>query len=240
MCWTVDFPRVVQLTSITKLLSHKDYMAAKAGDIDAAYRLTYDILTDKKRLLKIKALKVKYPNAVYVGVHAEERNGKNKIPEALAQFIGNLTGQAVDTEIIQTVKAGRTGQGEMYRLAYRPKFDGHVQAGKEYILVDDVISRGGTFGELKFYIEQCGGKVVQMVAAAAGRFSTCIALTEKTKNVLIKEYGIVSLQRFLRELDIYAGNVGYLTESEARRILEAGPLDRTTNRIIEIRQARNA
>jgi len=190
--------------------------------------------------MKIKRLGLEHPNAIVAGVHAEEITGRNKIPEALAKQIGILTGLEVDKEIVQKTRAQRTGKGEIYRLAHRPAFDGKVQAGRDYILIDDVISKGGTLNELKFYIEQNGGKVVQMVVAGAGRYGTNIALTEKTKTEIISMYGTIALHEFLKEHDIYAGNIGYLTESEARRIMAAGPLNETRNRIFTCGQAGGA
>ena len=230
---------VIQLSTIAWLKKHKEYATAKAGNIDAAYRLALSIFGNAKRLLKIKNLGLQYPSAIITGVHAEEETGRNKIPESHAKQIGILTGLEVDKEIVQKTRVYRTGKDEIYRLAYRPKFDGKVQAGREYILIDDVTSKGGTLSELNFYIEQNGGKVVQMVVAGAGRYSTNIALTEKTKTEIINIYGTIALQEFLKEHDIYAGNIGYLTESEARRIMAAGALNRTRDRIVKIRQAGN-
>ena len=231
--WPTDFPKVIQLTTIAWLKKHKNYIAAKAGCTDAAYKLACDLLKNEQRLLKINDVSLKFPKAVYVGVHAKEEAGVNKIPIMLTKLIGELTNQPVDDNIVQKTKVCRTGKDEIYRLAFRPKFDGNVKVGQEYILVDDVISRGGTLSELRFYIEKHGGKVVQMIAFAASRYSTNIALTEETKNSLISKYGMLGLQIYLKDCDLYEGNIGCLTEAEGRRIL----LDGTRDRIIKARQA---
>ena len=72
----------------------------------------------------------------------------NKIPRTLAAYIGYNAGLEVDTSIVQTEKVGHTGANAWHRLAFRAKFDGKVKPDKQYILVDDVVTAGGTFGEL--------------------------------------------------------------------------------------------
>jgi hypothetical protein len=55
----------------------------------------------------------------------------------------------------------------MERLALRPEFEGAVQTGGRYVLVDDVTSLGGTIAELAHYIQRNGG-IVQDVAVIGG------------------------------------------------------------------------
>jgi len=175
------FTRVTQLTTIAKMKSHADYKAAKAGDAKAAARLVRDMMAGEAQQDKIKALAEKHPGAVLAAVHAEERAGKNKIPQAIADYISEATGLEVDTGIVQSRKVGHAGQDAWHRLAFRAKFDGEVKPGREYILVDDVVTGGGTFGELRRYVESNGGKAVDMLCAGAAQFSTNIALSEKTR-----------------------------------------------------------
>jgi len=234
--WPNNLTKVIPLSTIVKMKSHRDYNAAKSGDIDAAYRLTNDILNGKKQRQKIEEFGLVYPTAILVGVHAVEAMGKNKIPESLAQMIGIMANLNVDEDIVQSVKVVRTGSDSVYRLAYRPKFTGKVQPGNQYILVDDVVTGGGTFGELRYYIECQGGKVVDMVCMAASKFSTNIVLTEKTQLSLENNYDIVQLSNFLKEFDIYGGNYRYLTESEGRTLLRIGGLDKAREKIIETKR----
>jgi len=83
--------------------------------------------------------------------------------------------------IVQTNTVHRTGSNQWHRLAFRPTFSGTVQKGKEYIIIDDVFAAGGTFAELKSYIESNGGKVVDFVTFGTGRNDPQIAMTEKTR-----------------------------------------------------------
>ncbi|MCL1981117.1 MAG: hypothetical protein FWG62_08605, partial [Proteobacteria bacterium] len=223
--WPENFPKVTQLTSVAKMKSHPDYEAAKSGDREAAARLVLDMMSGKGQREKLRALAEKYPDAILVAVHAEERSGRNSIPSVLSEYIGKATGLDVGAEIVQSGKVGRTGAGAWYRMSHRPRFDGPVEKGRQYILVDDVVTGGGTFSELRRYIEANGGEVVDMVSAGAARFGTNIALTPQTRLALEDKFGVESLQQFLKEADLYGGNHHALTESEARTLLAAGSLD---------------
>lgn len=234
--WPKDFPNVTSLTTISNMKNHPAYAAAKGGDVDAAFELTRDLLGGKEQQRKIKELGQRYPGAAVVPVHAEERSGRNKIPEVLADYVADVAGLEADTEIVQSEKVGRTGSDAIYRLAFRPKFDGQVKKGQEYILVDDVVTGGGTLSELRYYIESKGGKVVHMMTAGAAQFSTNIALSDQTRLALEQKHGIIELRKFLKENNLYGGNHQALTESEARTLLAARSLDSARDRITAAKQ----
>jgi hypothetical protein len=160
------------------LAGHPDYEAAKTKeDLDAAQRLIRHFMDTpwaNKCLLQIAH---DYPNAVIASIHAVEASGKNKIPHELAHYIAHVTSLPIDNSIIQTNIVQRTGNDAIYRLAFRPQFDGPVQHGREYILIDDVFSNGGSFSELRQYIERQGGTVVHTAAMTTGGHGNIIALT---------------------------------------------------------------
>jgi len=220
--------------------NHPDYFCAKSGNTDAAFNLVNDTIKGKRQQEKILKLAVDYPDAILVGVHAQEAQGINKIPETLAQMIHRITGLIIDDNIVQSVKVMRTNKDSFYRLANRPKFSGKVQSGRQYVLIDDVITCGGTLSELRYFIESNGGIVVQMLVLSASKFSTNIGLCEKTKLLLLAKYDIMSLQSILKEFDIYGGNEGYITESEARIFTSARSIDAARDRIAKARQDRNS
>ena len=237
-----EYRIVMPFTTMGKLKAHPSYLAAKSGDTDAAYRLVADLMRGKRQLQKLEYLKQNYQGAIIVGVHAVEPMGINKIPQILARYIGKITGLEVNggsDAIVQSVKVGRTGSDAIYRLAYRPKYEGTVKPGQDYLLVDDVITVGGTINELRYFIEKSGGTVVQMACMGAAQFSTNITLSEKTKQDLLNKYDIMSLQEFLIEERIYDGNPLFLSESEARTIIRAGSLDGCRNRITQRRLREN-
>jgi hypothetical protein len=238
--WPKDFPKVTRFTTFDKLKGLADYADAKAGDWKSAANLIYEMFAGKtgKWQKKLVALAGKHPGAILLSVHAEEKTGRNQIPNQFAAFIAELTGLDIDYNIVQSERAGRTGAGKWERMILRPKFDGEVVRGGKYILVDDVLTMGGTFSELRRYIEAMGGEVVDIVALAGEPESADIALSEETKNRLEQVFGVESLREFLSEVGLYDGEYGALTEAEANALLEAGTFDEARNRIAEAEQAR--
>ncbi|MDR1048491.1 MAG: phosphoribosyltransferase [Synergistaceae bacterium] len=237
--WPEGFPSVMALAHTWEMQEHMDYKAAKGGDREAGARLVLDVTKGETQQNMLRELAEKYPDAIVVPVHAEEMEGRNQIPSLLAEYIGDLTGLEVDNNIVQSDRVGRTDSGAWDRMAYRPSFDGEVQAGKKYIIVDDVVTQGGTLSEMRRYIEANGGEAVQMITIGAARNSTIIALSEKNRIKLVKRYGEEILRVFLKEVGLYGGSYESLTASEARQLMEAGSLDEARNRIFEARQKGN-
>lgn len=116
-------------------------------------------------------------------------------------------------------------------MGHRPRFSGPVQAGRAYILVDDLSTMGGTFAELRAYIEQRGGRVVDTTALAAVKFGDNIAITPQTLLALRAQYGDAPLREWLHQHGLYGGEPGALTEAEARWLLGAKGLDAAGDRI---------
>jgi hypothetical protein len=161
-------PLVADFSSDEQIKGHPDYRSAKAGDVDAAARLVRDLV--KPESLE-KSREMFGPDAVFVPVHAQETSGRNQIPNMLALAHAQAAGAKVDTSITQTNKAFHTGAGPMERLTNRAEFDGHVEPGRRYVLVDDVTTMGSTLADLASYIQRHGGRVagsVLMVNAARG------------------------------------------------------------------------
>ena len=238
--WDIDFPPVMHFVDLENscskpwkfLEAHPDYEAAKnREDRIAALRLVHDFLRTPENHAQLLTLKQKYPGAVIVPVRAIEAGGKNRIPEALAEYIGMNTGLEVEYNIVQTNRVHRTGTDEWHRFAFRPAYDGIVKSGRNYLIVDDVFSLGGSFNEMRHFIESNGGNVVHAIALATGRSGPEIALNPKTLNDLIDRYGENKLQLFLKEIDLYDGNFKALTEPEARALRRAPSLDEARDRI---------
>jgi len=242
--WDADFPPVMHFVDLENacakpwkfLEAHPDYDAAKNHeDRIAALRLVHDFLRTPENQAQLLTLKQKYCGAIIVPVRAIEAGGKNRIPEALAEYIGMNTNLEVDDNIIQTNRVHRTGTDEWHRFAFRPSYDGIVKNGRNYLIVDDVFSLGGSFNELRRFIESNGGKAVRAISLATGRSGPEIALNPKTLRDLVDRYGANKLELFLKEIDLYGGNCKALTEPEARALRRAPSLDEARDRILAAR-----
>lgn len=165
-------PTVTSFRSDAPLKAHPDYKAAKAGDVEAADRVV-SALTKPDTLAQAR---VRFgADAIYVPVVAEEAAGRNKLPLALAHRYARETGARVADDIAQSSRVYHTGGKPMERILARPSFDGPVEPGGKYVLVDDVSVMGSTLAELADHIQQGGGKVVGTVtlasASRSGKFS---------------------------------------------------------------------
>jgi predicted amidophosphoribosyltransferase len=243
--WDPNFPPVMHFVDLENacakpwkfIEAHPDYEAAKHNeDRIAAMRLVNDFLKLPENKAQLHILGQKYRGAILVSIHAIEANGKNQIPQMLADYIGKRTGLEVDDSIVQINRVHRTGTNEWHRFAFRPAYDGEVKTGNKYILVDDIFSLGGSFNELRRFIEFRGGKVVQMIALATGRSGHEISSRPETLKNLIDKYGPDTLSSFLKEINLYDGNVKALTEPEARALRRSPSLDEARNRILAARQ----
>jgi adenine/guanine phosphoribosyltransferase-like PRPP-binding protein len=188
--WEPGFPPVMCFIDLENagakswklLANHPDYDAAKnQEDRAAALRLVHGFLKAPENQAQLNSLKQKYPGAVIVPIRAIEAGGKNRIPEILAEYIARKTEFIVDTNIVQCNRVHRTGSDEWHRFAFRPAFDGEAKAGRNYILVDDVFSLGGSFNELRRFIQSQGARVVQAIAMATGKSGPEITKTSRNR-----------------------------------------------------------
>jgi hypothetical protein len=120
--------------------------------------------------------------------------------------------------IIQINRVSHTGADGYRRLASPALFDGPVQTGAEYFLVDDFIGQGGTVANLKGFVESRGGRVVGATALTGKAYSAKLRLEEETLRLLRAKHG-TDLEKW------WASTFGYsferLTESEARYLTRA-------------------
>jgi len=230
--WPENFPRVIAMSTGEALQRHPLHALAKSGNMDAAAQLVLDLA----KPYKIEMLAAHFPDAVIVPVHAQEATGINHIPAKYADYISHLTGLEADTDIIQASTVFRTGKGAWYRMAFRPMFEGPVRTGRDHILVDDCVTGGGSLSELRQHIIRGGGNVVAMSTMGYAQFSTNIGLTENTRENLTLRYNGMILYEWLKQHSIYNGEVGALTESEARLIYNARSLNTATERLTQARE----
>ena len=227
-----EFPNAI--IAHRSVSDHKDYQAAKDGDFIAAVRLAKDTIPDTY-LGDIKQ-SIGDSNPIVVPVRSAEKSGAaNAIPEAVGLQISSKLGIDFDENGIQQMeRVGRTGADGWHRIANQPTFEGDVEKGRDYVIVDDTLAQGGTVAQLKEYIESNGGKVSLITALTGKQYSAKIGLSVSTLQLLRDKHG--SIESWFKKSFGY-GFEG-LTESEARFIISAKGLssEQVRTRIIEAKR----
>lgn len=225
-----DFPRLIRNGSLAELKDAAGYTQAKAGDAEAAYDMVKSLLSTET-LDNIRELAGgRVP--ILISVKAQESSGKNKIPEAMAHAIRASTGWPVDAEIVQINKPGRTGSGSSHRLAFQPVFDGKVEAGRDYLILDDNSTMGGTIASLRGYIENRGGRVIGAAVMSARETALDIVPTRNQLNEIQRKHGDAPNDYWTRE---FGYGIDRLTRAEAGVIRSAGVFDSIRDRIAAAR-----
>jgi hypothetical protein len=205
---------------------HPDYAAAKGGDVAAATRLAVDLVTPEMVAKVADALGGARPRVL--PVVAEESNGRNKIPRAVAEVLAARLGLETATGIVQANRAQRTGLDGLDRIFAPVDFAGTVEPD-DYLLVDDTLTQGGTFAALASHIREGGGNVVGVVALTGKQYSAKIQPSPETLASLRQKHGDLE--------DQFRAATGYgfdaLTESEARYLARFEPAERLRDRIAE-------
>ena len=235
--WPAGFPNVVTQRAPDSPVRLKDQpgdWTAKTNDtIDAAYRVVQAMM-DPSQTARLRAI-IGARQPVIVAVRADE-GGVNALPIAYAEALGAALGFPVDDDIVQVTRTFRSGAGSVHRLLARAEFDGRVQAGQDYVIVDDDVAQGGTLADLRSFIEWHGGHVIAASTLIGAAGSQVLALTADTLSLLRDRFGVA-------ETD-FRGAFGHgydgLTESEARAILGLGTVDAFRDRVIEQSQAHRA
>ena len=207
--------------------AHPRYAEAKAGNLSAALELARDLITPNVVAKVREAIGDSKP--LIVPVVAEEAAGRNKIPRATAEVLAQQLGLETADGIGQANRPKRTGLDGLDRIFARVGFDGPVQAGQDYLLLDDTITQGGTFAALASHIEAGGGRVVGAFALTGKQYSAKIALSPDTLQALRDKHG--PLEPDFQAVTGYGFDA--LTESEARYLANFRPADGLRARIAD-------
>lgn len=202
------------------LKAHASYVAAKAGDTRAAIELIGDL--GEPLYWKVREIgnAQQWPEVIFVAPHAREARGDNAIPQVLAVALSVVIG-TVDEHIVQTTKVYHTGADAMERLIARASFQGPVQRGGNYVLVDDVTTLGGTLCDLSDYIRRNGGNVIAAVVLVNASRSGKLFPARKTVRRLEEQFGHVIRETFRIEPAALTADeaqylVGFRTAEEIR------------------------
>lgn len=194
--------------------SHPDHRPAKAGDADAAFRLVRDVATPEL----LASARELGPDVVYVAPSARD-GGRNAIPTVLAHRLAAESGAAVDREIVEAVRGRHSVKSAWGRILFRAEFEGPVDPGRRYVIVDDIYTSGGTAAALADHIQRGGGKVeAVMVLASQSKHGPHARDARALAKLQEEDYAQV-----LAEYDIRAET---LTGDQARALAAVSTADR--------------
>ncbi|TXT25360.1 MAG: hypothetical protein FD134_1068 [Gallionellaceae bacterium] len=218
--------------SESSVKQHLCYWDAKTGDAVAADLLVSTTLNPAQTEALARLLAGHSP--ILVSAHAYERNGVNAIPEVFADELAKRLGWEVDGGVVQMNVVSHTGADGFSRLARQPEFDGAIQPGAEYVMVDDFVGMGGTLTNLRGHIEANGGKVQAAVALTGKPHSAKLRLEQSTLDKLRNRHG-AELEHWWQERFGHAFDA--LTESEARYLIRTPDAATVRDRIAAAEQA---
>jgi hypothetical protein len=172
---------------------------------------------------KVIQIGEKYPGCVVASVHAEEAQGRNKLPTVFAAAIAEICDCDLDVEIIQINRVSHTLANARQRLARVPLFGGDVSPNRQYVIVDDVCTTGSSLAALRHYIEARESQVVLATSLAIpepeeGRDSRQLAITEKTASQIRRKFNSQVVDDILKAYGI-APSIQHLTEAAGKTIL---------------------
>lgn len=228
--WPKNFPWMVVHTRWRQaddlsLKTHSQYTAAKlGGDARAAFALVKDLVADEALDRIVDIMRDAEPMVLYPSLAYERRN--NMIPLAFSEFLAHDLGLDVCETVRQTHAVRRSNKNGWARLGAtcQPDFEGEIEAGRSYILVDDVFTLGGTLSSLRGFVEANGGQVIGMSCLAHTLGNDCpIALSEGTGYALRRFVGNDFECEWRQELGY---GIDCLTEPEARYLLGAPSVER--------------
>ena len=224
-----DFPDVTILADESTVKKHRAYFAAKTGDMNAA-DAACDLVGATVDASKIDWLNLRFNQEapIFVSVHAEEKSGRNVIPEIMADVFADAFGWEHDPKIVQANVVNHTGASGFARLARQAVFSGSAESGRNYVIVDDFIGQGGTIANLKGWIEHQGGMVLAAVVLTGKPYSAKIAPSQEQLTTLRKKHG--QLEDWWQ--NYFGFGFDYLTESEARYLVNSPDADTIRDRIL--------
>ncbi len=224
------FPDVLILANETDVKQNPAYRAAKSGDAHAAAALIGDLVTNDslESVRRLVAATCEAGMPTLVAAHAYEHQGVNAIPSALAEVLSEYLRCDYAEGVVQTNVVFHTGADGYGRLARQAVFDGKVEKGRDYLLVDDFVGQGGTLANLRGHIIKKGGRVAAAVVLSGKPYSAKLSLTTKQLDALRQRHGR-SLEQWWKEH--FGHSFNRLTQSEARYLTRSPDAEQIRDRI---------
>lgn len=203
------------------------YLKAKSGDVFAAIDLLGKKLDVVNKILQCEDL-FGENNPILAPVLAIEALGNNRLPLIFAELIKAVLDYEIAEDLVQTVKANHTNAGAYERIVRQPRFEGNIEVGREYVIIDDTVAMGGTLAALKGYIESKGGKVIQAITLTGLTTKFDIVPKEKMlRSVLTKHPNLSEWWQYE-----FGFPIEYLTQGELGHLRTPSSLDEIRNRLV--------
>jgi hypothetical protein len=170
--WPADFPRIMVNapweSETFSLRNHPGYWPAKRKrDTKAAITLCDDVVTEENLEFLYDLTYGLEPIVAAPALIMHET--QNALARSFAGWLSAKMNWELDRNLYQTKTINRDfNTNGWFRIVNEPEFYGQIQAGRPYILADDVCAMGGTLASLRGYIETNGGKVLGMTVLASG------------------------------------------------------------------------
>lgn len=232
--WTTMHPYVLvhcawndPAGQVPELASHKRYWPAKKhGNALAAIDVCEDMfrvsVLDEIEAVASSATDDEDPIVVAPSLTPDESS--NALSRGYGLWLADEMGWPFDRGIRQLRTMSRDFNRDMwYRIGHEPEFDGVVQAGRRYVIADDVCTGGGTVAALRGFIEGQGAEVCCITALAAGDGAhPRISLAPETLSRLNGACAGALANVFLAEV---GHGIECVTEQEGRFLLRCPSVD---------------
>jgi hypothetical protein len=214
----VNAPWASKVAGVATLRDHALYNAAKGErDVGAALQIIDD-LADKRCIYGLADLSEDLGQTpTLIAPACQPNDSNNALAIGYAQWLSHELDWPVETRVFQSKTVSRDFQGSWVRIANRCNFYGEIDKSAAYVIVDDVITTGGTLADLRSFILRKGGRVIGMSAIAArdGNWQR-IRLDDGTRANLEQFYGR-DLAEFCHRHFGFSHEC--FTEAEARAVL---------------------
>lgn len=217
--WESDFPPVYYHTSVSFLKSCAGYYKAKQGDCISAVNTVDECVKPDI----INRLKKEYPRAVLLPVLTDT---DNRLPAAFAERIG----LRVHYGIYAACNIRRKTLSGLERILFSPVFTGDVIKGAQYIIVDDVVTQGGTISALRRFVMRGGATVAAVTALACSAGSVCLSPESGLIERIINKFEADELTEILNRYAL-AESIHELTNSQVKYLLRYKNIKKLNHRI---------
>lgn len=197
---------------------HPQHRQAKEErDIQSAINILEDIAIEQP-LLDLRNVAIAHgvtPHLIAPAATVDE--SQNALAIGYAQWLGKQLEWPVEERVYQQKTRSKDREGPWFRLAHPSTFYGQIDTGASYVIVDDVITLGGTLADLRSFIISKGGNVIAMSAIASpDGTNSQVRLSDLTRHHLEKHYG-PDLSGYC--LDVLGHSHDCLTNEEGRKLL---------------------